>query len=96
MMQGPGGGGLKGPTQVEEGRPFDIEVAVEGVDHVLVSDGSPGSKPQEFPVGPGGKVTIPASSQWQAGTVLFIYTNTVPVKGIQVEVVPAQFSWWKP
>ena len=89
MKQGQGRG-IKGPAQVEEGNSINIEIGVDGVDHVLVSDGQPGSKPREFPVGPGGKVTIPAQPGWRSGTVLLIFSDTIPVRSIQVEVTPPQ------
>lgn len=89
MMQGPGRG-IKGPAQVEEGHPINIEIGVEGIDHVLVSDGQPGSKPQEFPVGPGGKVSIPSQPGWTSGTILLIYSSTIPVRSIEVEVTSPQ------
>lgn len=89
MMQGPTSKGINAPAQVEQGQPVEIQVGADGVDTVLVSDGS-GSKPQEYPVGPGGKVTIPSSPTWQPGTLLTLYTNTTPLRTVVVEVTPPQ------
>lgn len=79
--------GLRGPQAAEEGQPIPVEVGVEGVDHLIVTTGQPGSQPQKFPVGPGGKAWIPPQPGWNAGTVLVIFTNTTPVKGIFVEII---------
>ncbi|GAB4138925.1 MAG: hypothetical protein Fur0037_04870 [Planctomycetota bacterium] len=89
MKQDPKPEPLTAPSEVEQGRPFDVTVHIDGVDRILVADGS-GNKPQEFPVGPGKTVTIPARPEWTAGTILFVYTSTVPVKGILVTITPQQ------
>ena len=81
--------GLRGPAQSEQGQSIPVEVSVEGVDHVIVTTGQPGAKPIKIPVGPGGKVNIPHRPEWTSGTILHIHTNTVPVKGIVVEIIPS-------
>lgn len=88
-MQGRGGSGLKGPSTVPQGEGIPIDVRGGGVDHILVTDGTPGTKPLKVPIEPGGSTTIPPQPGWTPGTVLFIYTNTTPVRGILVEIVPA-------
>jgi hypothetical protein len=87
MMQG--GRGIKGPGTVPSGEPVEVEVDVPEADSILVHDGQPGSKPTSVPIPPGGKVVIPARPEWVPGTILYVYTNSVPVRGVLVEIGPA-------
>lgn len=88
-MQG-GGQGIKGPATSPQGQPIDVQVVAPGTTHILVTGGLPGEKPQQIPVAPGGRATIPPQPHWPAGTVLFVFTNTTPVRAILIEIVPEQ------
>ncbi len=87
MIQGGEDTGIRGPASVPEGQPIPIEVRIDGIDHVLVSDGLPDSKPIEVPVGPGGQVVLQPEPGWIGGTILIVYTPTPPVRAVLIEIV---------
>lgn len=84
MIQAPSNAGLRGPGVVPVGQPVPIDVRTEGVDEIIVDDGT---SQTPVPIPPGGKVSLPARPNWTPGTVLTVFTNKSPVRAILIEIV---------
>lgn len=67
--------------------PVTVDVGVEDADHVIVIDDVPGSEPLQVPVLPGGRAVIPPQPGWTPGTTIIVYTDTVPIRAILIEIV---------